>query len=126
MRIPFDKIIEVSLALAGKNPNPRYKHFSFIVDRSRIVSVGLNNQSKTHPLTRKYNYWCENLHSELSAVIKLGEEDCSDLVIVNTRLNRNNIFRNSRFCKGCSDMCRKLNFSEMWFTNEQGEFEKYS
>ena len=94
----FNKIIEVSYALINKhNADLRCRHFSFILDRNKIISIGLNSL-KTHPKNLKYNYvnkLNQNIsdivgtHSELSAVIKLGEEDCSGLTLVNTRINRN-------------------------------------
>ena len=63
-------------------------------------------------------------HSELSAVIKLGEEDCSGLTLVNTRINRNNLLDFSAPCSGCSDMIRQLNFKEVWYSNANGLFNK--
>jgi len=89
----------VSYALINKhNADLRCSHFSFILDKTRLISIGLNSL-KTHPHNLKYNYINKNkekisdivgTHSELSAVIKLGEEDCSGLTLVNTRINRNN------------------------------------
>ena len=129
----FDKIIEVSYALINKhNADLRCRHFSFILDRTKIISIGLNSL-KTHPLNLKYNYVNKNkekisnivgTHSELSAVIKLGEEDCSGLTIVNTRINRNNKLDFSAPCNGCSDMIKQLNFKEVWYSNANGLFNK--
>jgi len=129
----FSKIIEVSYALINKhNADLRCRHFSFILDRNRIISIGLNSL-KTHPLNLKYNYVNKNnekisdivgTHSELSAVIKLGEEDCSGLTIVNTRINRNNQLDYSAPCRGCCDMIQQLNFKNIYFSNVQGRFDK--
>ena len=129
----FNKIIEVSYALINKhNADLRCRHFSFILDRSRIISIGLNSP-KTHPLNLKYNYVNKNnqkisnivgTHSELSAVIKLGEEDCSGLTLVNTRINRNNELDFSAPCSGCCDMIQQLNFKNVYFSNIQGKFDK--
>ena len=129
----FNKIIEVSYALINKhNADLRCRHFSFIIDRNRIISIGLNSL-KTHPLNLKYRYvnkMKENIsnivgtHSELSAVLKLGQEDCSKLTLVNTRINRNNMLDFSAPCSGCSDMINQLNFKNTYYTNSQGKFEK--
>jgi deoxycytidylate deaminase len=64
-------------------------------------------------------------HSELNAVIKLGEEDCSKLTLVNTRINRNNILDHSAPCSGCSDMINQLNFKDVYYCNSNGKFEKF-
>ena len=131
----FNKIIEVTYALINKhNADLRCRHFSFIVDRNRIVSIGMNN-SKTHPKNLKYNYLNKNkekisnivgTHSELNAVIKLGEEDCSRLTLINTRINRNNLLDNSAPCHGCMDMIRQLNFNNVYYTDGRANFVKYN
>ena len=129
----FSKIIEVSYALINKhNADLRCRHFSFIMDKNRIISIGLNSL-KTHPKNLKYNYvnkMNQNIsdivgtHSELSAVIKLGEEDCSDLNLVNTRINRHDELDFSAPCSGCLDMIKQLNFKNVYFSNSQGKFDK--
>lgn len=129
----FNKIIEISYALINKhNADLRCRHFSFIVDRNRIISIGLNSL-KTHPLNLKYNYVNKNnesisniigTHSELNAVIKLGEEDCSGLTLVNTRINRNNELDYSAPCSGCSDMIKQLNFKDVYYTATGGKIVK--
>lgn len=129
----FDKIVEVSFALINKhNADLRCRHFSFILDRNRIISIGLNSL-KTHPLNLKYNYVNKNnqkisdivgTHSELSAVIKLGEEDCSGLTLVNTRINRNNQLDYSAPCSGCRDMIKQLNFKDVYYSFDRIKFNK--
>ena len=129
----FNKIVEVTYALINKhNADLRCRHFSFIMDRNRIISIGMNS-IKTHPKNLKYNYvnkLKENIseivgtHSELNAVIKLGEEDCSKLTLINTRINRNNLLDNSAPCHGCSDMIHQLNFKNVYFSNVKGGFDK--
>jgi deoxycytidylate deaminase len=129
----FNKIIEISYALINKHSaDLRCRHFSFILDRNRIISIGLNSL-KTHPLNLKYKYVNKNnqsisnivgTHSELSAVIKLGEEDCSDFTLINTRINRNNKLDFSAPCSGCCDMIKQLNFKYVFFSNSEGKFNK--
>lgn len=129
----FNKIVEISYALINKhNADLRCRHFSFILDRNKIISIGLNSL-KTHPLNLKYNYVNKNnqnisdivgTHAELSAVIKLGEEDCSGLTLVNTRINRNNMLDFSAPCRGCLDMIKQLNFGSVYFSDNIGKFDK--
>ena len=130
----LNKIIEVTYALINKhNADLRCRHFSFILDRNRIISIGMNS-IKTHPMNLKYNYVNKNkesisnivgTHAELNAVIKLGEEDCSRLTLVNTRINRNNLLDNSAPCSGCSDMIRQLSFKNVYYSNIKGNFDKF-
>jgi deoxycytidylate deaminase len=129
----FNKIVEISYALINKHQaDLRCRHFSFILDRNRIISIGLNSL-KTHPLNLKYKYVNKNnqsisnivgTHSELSAVIKLGKEDCSKLTLINTRINRNNRLDFSAPCSGCCDMIDQLNFKNVFFSNSEGKFDR--
>jgi len=131
----FDKIVEITYALINKhNADLRCRHFSFILDRNRIISIGMNS-TKTHPMNLKYNYINKNkekisdivgTHSELNAVIKLGIEDCSKLTLVNTRINRNNLLDHSAPCNGCSDMIKQLNFKNVYHTDSQADFIQYN
>jgi deoxycytidylate deaminase len=126
------KAVEISYAFAGKKSlKQRCRHFSFIFDRSRLVSMGVNS-CKTHPLNMRYNYVNRynhrisdfvGTHSEMSAVIKLGESECEGLVLVNTRINRKNELDYSCPCKGCLDMIIKLGFKSVFFTTKEMKFD---
>ena len=127
----LSKVIEISYALAGKHRgNHRCRHFSFIYERNTLISVGVNSP-KTHPSNLKYNYINKQkdrisdiigTHSELSAVLKLGYEDCSGLTIINTRINRKNEVDYSRPCIGCMDMLTQLVFKRIFYTTKDKTF----
>jgi hypothetical protein len=133
----LDRIIELSFALAGKYPyNKRCRHFSFIFERNRLISIGINNP-KTHPLNLKFNYISKKqgkinevvgTHSELSAVIKTGlpldgNGSYKGFTIVNTRINRNEQLDYSYPCNGCWDMIKKLGFKKLLYTTKEQKFE---
>lgn len=127
----LSKVIEISFALAGKcRHTKRCRHYSFIFKNKKLLSIGMNSP-KTHPLNLKYNYINKQkakisevvgTHSELSAVIKLGYENYSGLILVNTRINRNNELDYSFPCNGCMDMIKKLNFEKVIYSNKEGKF----
>jgi len=129
----YKKLREISLALAPSHPSDqRCRHFSFIMNKKKILSIGTNNM-KTHPKNLKFNFVNKyndpindlvGTHSELNALIKLGLEDCTGLVLVNTRVNRNGTIDFSKPCRGCLDMLQRLNFKKVFFTNKKGEFEQ--
>jgi len=125
----FKRCTEISYALLKKHGNYRCKHFSFIFYKNRLVSIGFNNPNKTHPKNKKigfYNRKGEDIsdtigvHSELSAVLKLGEEDCSDYTIINTRINRNNALDLSKPCQGCSSLLDQLKFKKVYYSTGSG------
>jgi len=127
----LNRIIEISFALAGKcRHTKRCRHYSFIFENKKLLSIGVNSP-KTHPLNLKYNYINKQknnisevvgTHSELSAVIKLGLDDYSGLILVNTRINRNNKLDYSFPCNGCMDMIKQLNFEKVVYSDKEGKF----
>ena len=128
----FNKMIEISFALAGKHSGTqRCKHFSFIYDKNKLLSIGMNS-SKTHPSNLKYNYINKQkdkiseivgTHSEMNAVNKLGNFEFSGLVLINTRINRNNMLDYSKPCNGCMEMICELGFSKVYYTDKNGKFQ---
>lgn len=129
----FKKIKEISLAMAPKHPtDQRCRHFSFILYKKKILTIGFNSP-KTHPINlkhkfvNKYNNPINDLvgtHSELNAIIKFGEEDCSGLTLINTRVNRRNEIDLSCPCDGCKDLISKLNFKKVFYSDKHGKFER--
>lgn len=128
----FNKIIEMSFALAGRRQySQRCKHFSFIFEKNKLISIGINSP-KTHPLNLKYNYVNKQkdkishivgTHSEMSAVIKLGLlTNCEGLTIVNTRINRKKEIDYSLPCSGCMDMLLDLKFEKIYYTTKEKKF----
>lgn len=128
----LNKIIELSFALVGRHRHTlqRCKHFSFIYDKNKLLSIGINSP-KTHPLNLKYNYLNKQnnkishivgTHSEMSAVIKLGLESCEGLTIINTRINRKNEIDYSFPCNGCMEMLKELKFSKIFYTSKDKKF----
>lgn len=90
------------------------------------------NSPKTHPLNLRFNYVNRDrdsiaslvgTHSELNAVTKIGRDACRGLVLVNTRINRNDDLDCSRPCPGCTDMIRRLGFRAVFHTVKGGGFE---
>ena len=132
----FSKIIEITYALFGKQifhtrEQQRCRHFSFILDKNKILSIGINS-AKTHPKNLRYNYIGRDkkrineiigTHSEMNAVLKYGKI-CKGLTIVNTRINRKNELVYSRPCNGCLDMLTKLGFGKIFYIDKNKKMTK--
>lgn len=128
----FDKVIEISYALIDEHiTNQRCKHFSFIFDKNRLVSIGMNSL-KTHPWNLKFNYINKQkinirdiigTHSELNAVLKIPNQNCYGLTMINTRINKKNEIDYSKPCNGCMDMIKTLGFKKVYFTTKNKNFE---
>lgn len=108
-------------------------HTTFILKKNRIQKIGINIQ-KTHPANLRYKYYGKDgedirsmvgVHSELSAILKYGKEDCSDCVIVNVRIDKNGNATMAKPCKGCQDLLRQIKFKKLYYTNADGDFEEW-
>lgn len=126
----MDKItraIEIAYAMKDKSHSGgRCFHLSAVFNKSKIISIGVNNYEKTHPQIQRFGYHpFARVHSEMSAALKLGLTDCNGLTIVNVRIDRNNKVVNSLFCKGCQNLIRYLNFSRAFYTTDSGEGDEF-
>ena len=109
-------------------------HTTFIVKKNKIQKIGVNN-SKTHPTNLKYKYTGSagedirtmvGLHSELSAVLKYGKEDCSDCTFVNVRIDRKGKLAMSKPCRGCQDLLDQVGYKRLYYSTQTGEFLDYT
>lgn len=103
----------------------RCYHMAFIFRGNNILSIGTNSK-KTHPKIKQYGYNdYSKLHAELSACIRLGEEDCRKYCIGVLRIDRNGNLNHSRPCIHCTALIKQLNFKKVYFTNQFGFWESY-
>lgn len=125
----FEKIKEVAYALYPKKTSGgRCFHLTGIFWRSRLISIGINNYKKSHPIAARAGYrngegqhYISGTHSELSSIIKLGEEDCSDYDFYNIRILKNGDIGGSKPCFGCSKIVREVGFNSFKYTDDNGE-----
>lgn len=61
------KVVEISRSLCHL-PLSRFKHFSFICERNKIVSWGYNRNRVTHPTAKKFGHRFSCIHSELDCI----------------------------------------------------------
>jgi deoxycytidylate deaminase len=129
----FQKYIDLTKALMTENFTARTFHATFIVKKNKIQKIGINNK-KTHPRNLKYRYYGRDgedirgdvgIHSELSAILKYGREDCSDCTFINVRIDKNGNPTMSCPCKGCEDVLKQVGYKKVFFTNIKGEFEQW-
>lgn len=122
-----NKIINISKDLRYTS-TLRAKHFSFIVKRNTIVSVGINSYDKTHPMAKKLGYRFANIHSELSAVLNFDgiPSDLMGCDLINVRMNRFGQIGMSKPCSKCQKLIRDFGFSKVYYTDWNGKFTQFS
>jgi len=97
------------------------RHFSFLVDKSRIVSIGWNTR-KTHPKSLYYNYRFNGTHSELAALLKYRGRNPKNLTLINTRINGLGEIGFSKPCEKCLPWLIIVGFKSIWYTERSGKF----
>ena len=130
----FKRLESISKEMIDFTSNKRCHHFSFILYKNKIITIGYNSK-KTHPLNLKHpkisketgenisdqKYVC----SELSAIKKLKNLtniDCSKCVMVNIRYNRNKKIAFSKPCMSCENLLKTHSFKKVIWTDDLGKY----
>ena len=58
------------------------------------------------------------LHSEVSAIIRLGENDCSKYTFVNVRIDNNNKINIAKPCQNCMNVLAAVGFKKILYTTK--------
>lgn len=128
----FQKSIEVAHAI---NPIGRHKsfHITCIWDKNKLITVSQNSK-KTHTLNIKNNVYQWDISkksscSELRAILKtkkiITHPNWKKFFIINIRINKHNQLSMAKPCIFCDSMLKYFDCKNIWFTNKEGEFEKY-
>jgi|APGre2960657505_1045072.scaffolds.fasta_scaffold30645_2 deoxycytidylate deaminase len=127
----FHKSVEIARALRSRYSTGRCFHITTAFDKNRLIAIGANNYNKTHPrayLFRKKEAEADykpSIHSELSAILKLGKEDCSDFSFFNVRIDKNGEINNSRPCSGCIGLMEQTGFKKLFYSTNTGSYKEF-
>lgn len=118
----FDKLIEMAYELKDL-PQGNFRHFTFIVRKNKVLSMGWNKGFKTHPSAKKLGYKFSGIHSELDAFQNLTYQykqlihKCN---IVNIRINNFGQIRLSKPCRHCEPWLKALNARNIYYSTNEG------
>lgn len=133
----FKRLENIAFSLADWNSSIRCKHFSFILNKKKIVAIG-TNQKKTHPTNLKnkkishdtgkdvshQKYTC----SEFNAIIKLKKTtniDTKKCTLVNLRYDRNQQIALASPCMSCKSLLNHYKFKAIFFADNDGNYQMY-
>jgi hypothetical protein len=133
-KLLFNRLEEISYSLIDWNDSLRCKHFSFILHKGRIVSIGVNQQ-KTHPTNLKNRKvssitgkdYSDQKHtcSEFSAILKLKNLtniDTKKCTLVNIRYNRNKKLDLAAPCMSCKNLLNYFQFKKVFWSDKNGVY----
>lgn len=125
----FKSYINIAKALKGNKQTGRMFHITVAVKKKKVLAIGINNYDRIVDKTRfgKYKVYGPDsykpcLHSEISALLKMGKEDCSDIEFFNIRIDNNNYIAPSKPCKNCMNLFESVGYKKIFYINHQGKF----
>ena len=89
-----DRFLQIAAALAV-NSYSRFRVAALVVDGSRIISRGVNDMLKSHPL-----FYPANIHAELAAIISAPYTNGCTIYIA--RINKRGDIVIAKPCNRCS------------------------
>lgn len=120
------RVIAVGVEAIKNNPESgKFNHASLICYKGKIITIGLNNQYKTH--TKASKDW-PFLHSELDCLLRFKRKtriDLSDSILYNVRMGKSGRLLMSRPCSECTKLILAANFKAVYYTNNLGLFEEF-
>lgn len=120
------RLEEIAFALLPANRKQtctQFFHVAAIFHKNKILSIGVNGR-KTHPMARKYGHRNNQIHAELSTIIKMGLTDLSKYNMAVLRINRRNGLAMSKPCKNCQKLILDTNIKNVFYTDRIGNWTK--
>ena len=134
----FNRCLEISRALFNniEKSAPRCRHFSFVFQQNKLISIGQNNR-KTHPINLKnpvFSKTGENISeskgccSEMVALLKVKRKtniNFNKCIMYNIRIDKGGNICNSFPCKSCQNLIWFLGVKRVYYTDLSGNIKKY-
>lgn len=130
----FNRLEEIALSLIDWSDSLRCRHFSFIFNKKKLISIGYNTQ-KTHPsnlIHKKYSSITgedisEHKHtcSEFNAILKLKNltnVNTKKCTLINLRFNRNKRLDFAAPCMSCTSLLNFYEFKKVLWTDSKGNY----
>ena len=117
-------ILRECIRLARKNNtfiNTHFRHFSFIIQRNKIVEWG-KSLAQANPLTMFGYSTRSGVHSETNAYTKAKGilDKYIPFNVVNIRLTKSGDLRLSKPCACCYSFLENFGCTSVWFSTEVG------
>lgn len=135
--VRFRKYIDIALSLHEKDSSNRCQHTAVITYKNRIVSIGRNSR-KTSPFNL-YNPKIGTIDGrDITRMAGVCAESAAIKKLRNTtnipfhktkmfviRIDNNRKVANSKLCYSCASLARHFEIGEIFYTNKDGNWEKF-
>lgn len=121
----YDKLLRRSYKLRHL-VDYKYIHFAYVTDGNKILSVGFNKPTKSHPLAYAYNKNSAYVHAEAAAIISFNFDldrlrHCD---VYSIRINKNGCPMLAKPCKICEKILLDFNLRSVYYSGMVGELVK--
>lgn len=120
----FNTAVKLSRAMMSLTPH-NFKHFSFLFRRNNLAAIGFNKPNKTHPLSNKFGYRFNCIHSELDVLLNFEKplKELKNYELLNIRLDRNGDVKLSKPCKFCQQLLKYYKTRRVLYSISNAEFQ---
>ena len=126
----FNKFVDLSyVLLQDLNDDTASRHWTFLLRKNRIVSIGRNRAYHSHPICKRLGYRFETLHSEADCILKVYRDipNMGPLKMINVRLSTQSlerkqpVLRMSKPCIGCMKLLSGLpQIKKVYYSTDHG------
>ena len=95
-------------------------HYSFLVRKNSINSMGYNLTKKTHPIAHKLNYRYPTRHSELNCILNFSGKELKDFYMINYRFDKMGNLAMSKPCCSCQRLLKDYNVAKVIYSSGYG------
>lgn len=122
----FDRLISRARELVPSiDSRSRCKHISFLLQGNKIISEGINQCMKTHPISKKHETKFHTLHSEMHAILKCKKKyNFKKLTLINFRFKKDKTLGLSKPCKACQKIIKDIQIKNIYYSTNENIFEK--
>jgi hypothetical protein len=131
----YKRLEEIAWSLIDVDEEKRCRHFSFILNKKRIIAIG-TNRPKTHPANLKNRKLSartgedisdqKHICSEFNAIMKLKRLtniDTKKCTLINIRYNRNGDLALASPCMSCLNLLKFHEFKSIAWTDQNGLYQ---
>lgn len=115
-----NKFFEIAKKLSLKSEY-HHKIGAVAVKKNRIVGLGFNKPSKTHPQS---NHPFKTIHAELDAILDAEKDDLIGATIYVYREHKNGHLASSKPCPHCQELIQRYKLKKVCYT-EDGSYKEY-
>ena len=124
----YRPIMDLAIDIARSSPS-RKRVGAILLNKGKIVSTGVNQETKSHPLQAKFAKMVGldekiYLHAEMSALVK-NRSDCDTIVVARLGGHSGEELRNAKPCPICSLALESQGIEHIYYSTDDGFLYQY-